>query len=99
MKLLVYIALVLGPLMVAASVDAVPDPPAVNPHSEDLKVSGLRQVPNTADDQWSQHDSVAFFAYPTFRRADFAGMRRTPRSGDADALGRSAGDPSPPAFF
>lgn len=96
MKLLVYIALVLGPLLVAASLDAVPDPPAVSPHAVDVGASGLRQAPNASDEQRSQQTSLFVASHYTFQRLDLAGMVETIRSGDDVALVRSAGDPSPP---
>ena len=42
MRSISQVALVLSVLMVVATIDAVPDPPAVAPHTVELKVSCLR---------------------------------------------------------
>lgn len=99
MKLLVYIALVLGPLLVAASLDAIPDPPAVNPHAVEVRTSTLCQFQPAFDEQRFQCGAFFVFPHHAFRRIDFAGATEPIRSGDDVALLRSAGDPSPPALF
>lgn len=99
MKLLVYIALVLGPLLVAASLDAIPDPPAVNPHTVDVRASTLCQAPPASEEQRCQDGALFFASHHVFRGVGLAGKTETIRYCDDVALTRSAGDPSPPASF
>ena len=95
MKSLAYIALVLSVLMVAASVDAVPDPPAVNPHTLDLKIVGLLEVPDVSPElRLYGPPSLALFL--PLRRVDFIETVQSSRPSDEIALVSAAGDPSPP---
>jgi hypothetical protein len=99
MKSLVYIALVLSVLMVAASLDAVPDPPAINPHSLDLKAVGLLEVPD-ASPELRLHGlwpSLALFL--PLGRVDFIETMTSSRPSDQIANVSTAGDPSPPVFL
>ena len=95
MKSLAYIALLLSVLMVAASVDAVPDPPAVNPHSLDLRIVGL-EVPDVSPEVrlYGVPPSLAFFL--PLRQIDFFEMVKSNRPSDQIARVNTAGDPSPP---
>jgi hypothetical protein len=99
MKSLAYIALVLSVVMVAASVDTVPDPPAVNPHSLDLKIVGLLEVPDVSPELrlYGVPPSLAFFL--PLRQIDFIEMMKSSRPSDQIARVNTAGDPSPPASF
>lgn len=99
MKLLVHIALVLGPLLVAASLDAIPDPPAVNPHTVDVRACTLCQAPPASEEQRCQEKALSFASHHGFRCVDLSGDPETIRHCDDVALTRSAGDPSPPASF
>jgi len=96
MKSLAYIALVLSVLMVAASVDAVPDPPAVNPHSLDLKMVGLLEVPDVSPELrlYGVPPSLALFL--PVRRVDFIETVKPSRPSDQIVRVSAAGDPSPP---
>jgi hypothetical protein len=96
MKSLAYIALVLSVLMVAASVDAVPDPPAVNPHTLDLKIVGLLEVPDVSPELrlYGVPPSLALFL--PLRRVDFIEAAMSNRPSDQIARMNTAGDPSPP---
>ena len=96
MKSLVYIALVLSVLMVAASVDAVPDPPAVNPHSSDLKIVGLLEVPDTSPEQRLHGVVPCLAVFLPVRRFDFIETVQPSRPSDQIAWVSAAGDPSPP---
>lgn len=96
MKSLAYIALVLSVLMVAASVDAVPDPPAVNPHSLDLKIVGMLEVPDASPEQ-RLHGVAAYLAlFLPVRRIDFIETAKLGRPSDQIVRVSAAGDPSPP---
>ncbi len=97
MKSLAYIALVLSVLMVAASVDAVPDPPAVNPHSLDLKIVGLLEVPDVSPELRLHGFSPSLAPFLPLRRVDFIETGKSSRPSDQIARVNTAGDPSPPA--
>jgi hypothetical protein len=99
MKSLLYIALLLSVLMVAASVDAVPDPPAVNPHSLDLKIVGLLEVPDASPELrlYGVSPCLAFFL--PVRRVDFIETVKLSRPSDQITRVSAAGDPSPPVFL
>ena len=96
MKSLVYIALVLSVLMVAASVDAVPDPPAINPHSLDLKTVGLLEVPDVSPELRLHGLSPYLALFLPLRRIDFIETVTSSRPSDQIARMNTAGDPSPP---
>lgn len=96
MKSLAYIALVLSVLMVAASVDAVPDPPAVNPHSLDLKIVGLLEVPDVSPELRLYGTSPYLILFLPLRRVDFIENVNAGRPSDQIARMNTAGDPSPP---
>ena len=96
MKSLAYIALVLSVLMVAASVDAVPDPPAVNPHSLDLKIVGLLEVPDVSPELRLYGISTYLILFLPLRRVDFIENVKASRPSDQIARMNTAGDPSPP---
>jgi hypothetical protein len=95
MKSLVYIALVLSVLIVAASVDAFPDPPAVNPHSLDLKMVGLSELPDAS--QLRLHGvSPCLALFVPLRQVDLIETVKSSRPSDQIARVSAAGDPSPP---
>jgi hypothetical protein len=96
MKSLAYIALVLSVLMVAASVDAVPDPPAVNPHSSYLKTVGLLEVPDASPGLRLHGVSPYLALFLPLRRVDFIETVKSSRPSDRIARVSTAGDPSPP---
>ena len=88
--------LVLAASLVATSVDAVPDPPAVNPHILDVKIAGLRGVPGAFDEQRLHCASLCLVPYLPFRRVDLTEMVKPNRPSDEMALVGYAADPSPP---
>jgi hypothetical protein len=96
MKSLAYVALVLSVLMVAASVDAIPDPPAVNPHSFDLKMAGLLEVPDASPEQRLHGVALCLSLFLPVRRVDFIETVKSSRPSDQIARVSVAGDPSPP---
>jgi hypothetical protein len=95
MKSLVYIALLLSALMVAASVDAVPDPPAVNPHTLDLKIGGLLEIADGCPEQ-SRYGVLPYLVPVPLQRVDFIEMLNAGRLSGQIAWVSAAGDPSPP---
>jgi len=99
MKSLAYIALVLSVLMVAASVDAVPDLPAVNPHSLDLKIVGLLEVPDVSPDLRLYGVPPSLALLLPVRQVDFVETVTSSRPSDQIARVNTAGDPSPPVFL
>jgi hypothetical protein len=96
MKSLAYIALVLSVLMVAASVDGIPDPPAVNPHSLDLKIVGMLEVPDVSPELRLYGVSPCLALFLPVRRVDFIEAVTSSRPSDQIARVSAAGDPSPP---
>src|SRR5258705_7385424 len=96
MKSPLYSVLVLVASLVAASLDAFPDPPAVNPHGLDVKLTGARDLPSVCDDQRSQGVSLCWVLPLPVRRIDFTGMVTPNRLCEAKAAVRHAADPSPP---
>ena len=96
MKSLAYIALVLSVLMVTASVDAVPDPPAVNPHSSEFKIAGLLAVPDASPELRLYGVSPCLAVFLPVRRVDFIETVTSSRPSDQIARASAAGDPSPP---
>jgi hypothetical protein len=94
MKSLAYIALVLSVLMVAASMDAIPDPPAVNPHSLDLKIVGM--LPDASPELRLYGVSPCLALFLPVRRVDFIEAVKLSRPSDQIARVSTAGDPSPP---
>ena len=96
MKLILYIVLVTVAALVASSLDAVPDPPAVNPHGLNAKIAGVREVPNTADEQ-SSHFSLANLEPQNSRRGSgLTEIAGPPRPSEDLAVVACAADPSPP---
>ena len=96
MKSLAYIALVLSVLMVAASLDAVPDPPAVNPHSVDLKIVSMLEVPDVFPELRLYGVPPSLALLLPLRRVDFTETPKSSRPCDQIARVNTAGDPSPP---
>jgi hypothetical protein len=99
MKSLAYIALVLSVLMVAASVDAAPDPPAINPHSIDLKIVGMLEVPDVSPGLRLYGALPNLALLLPLRRVDFIENLRISRPSDPIARLSTAGDPSPPVLL
>ena len=96
MKLILYIGLVTVAALAASSFDAVPDPPAVNPHSLNVKAAGLRELPSASDEP-----SLLFawaYVLPQFplRRAGLAGIDGPNCLSEKSAVVACAADPSPP---
>ena len=99
MKSLAYIALVLSVLMVTASVDAVPDPPAINPHSLDLKIVGLLEVPDVSPELRLYGVPPSFAPFLPLLRVDFIETVKLSRPSDGITRVSAAGDPSPPVLL
>lgn len=95
MKLILYIVLVTVAALVASSLDAAPDPPAVNPHVLDVKIASLRELPNTVDEQnlLLARACVA----PQFPRVTLSEIVGPSRPSDDMAVVKCAADPSPPS--
>jgi hypothetical protein len=96
MKLILYIVLVTVAALATSSLDAVPDPPAVNPHGLDAKIAGVRELPNAADEP-SLRFAGACLAPQLSRR--LSGLTETGgpnRPSEELAVVACAADPSPP---
>lgn len=96
MKLILYIVLVMVAALVASSLDAVPDPPAVNPHGLDAKVAGVRELPNTADEQSLRFAWAHLAAQPPRSRSGLTEIAGPHRPSEELAVVACAADPSPP---
>lgn len=97
MKSISYLALVLSVFMVAATIDAVPDPPAVAPHTVDVKDSCLREFvgdfhkqPLTANLGCDSNAAIHPVAW--------ANATEPKRSSDWITLAGYAADSSPPVL-
>src|SRR5579872_6309322 len=98
MKSISYVVMVLSVLMVAASIDAVPDPPAVTPHTSNLQapcprefVAGFREPRVTCASAY-----ISFHApIHAVSRVD---ATKPKRSSDWMTLGAYAADSSPPVL-
>jgi hypothetical protein len=96
MKPVFYMVLVLGALLVCASVDALPDPPAVNPHALDAKSSCLR---DSVSDFGQQHVTGEWASIPVLTalcQMDSATSAEPLRPSDGIVVTGHAADSSPP---
>jgi len=91
------VAMALCVLLVASSLDSIPDPLAVNPHSLNSKVFCLREMAGRVQEQ--RIDCHAICAAPSpLRCFDMANAGKLSRPCDDIALVSYAADPSPPAL-
>lgn len=97
MKSISQVALVLSVLMVSATIDAVPDPPAVAPHTVELKVSCLRAFVGDFREQPLTGDLTSNFHAP-IHGVNIADAAEPRRSSDWITLAGYAADSSPPAL-
>jgi len=95
MKLILYIVLVTVAALVASSLDAVPDPPAVNPHL-DVKIAGLRELPNAVDEQSLRLAWSCLAPQPPRRRSGLTEIAGPNRPSEELAVVACGADPSPP---
>jgi hypothetical protein len=97
MKSISHVALVLSVLMVAASLDTVPDPPAVAPHTVGLKISCLRAFVGDFREQPLTGDLTSNSHAPIHGLSP-ADATEPKRSSDWITLAGYAADSSPPAL-
>jgi hypothetical protein len=89
MKLLCYGAWVLSALLLIVSLDALPDPPAVNPHTVTVELhSVVLDSPNL--------DTTAAYFHPHVRRLEPSRDRGAHHPSDSILITGRAADPSPP---
>jgi hypothetical protein len=98
MKSISYMVLVLSVLMVAASIDAVPDPPAVTPHTVNVKASCLREFVGGFREQRLVCESACISPHVPIHRVSLADATKPKRSSDWITLAGHAADPSPPVL-
>jgi hypothetical protein len=98
MKSISYMVLVLVVLMVAASIDAVPDPPAETPHTVNVKATCLRQFVSVFREQRLTCDSPCLSLHVPIHRVNPTDAAKPKRSSDWIALAVYAADPSPPVL-
>jgi len=97
MKLVWCIIWALSTVLLIVSIDTAPDPPAVNPHTSEVKAPSLTECPESVDSQtlntvWSRalSDHSPLFIV-------FARDCKPNRPGDWIVLTGQAADPSHPA--
>lgn len=98
MKSIWHIALLLCVFLVIASVDAIPDPPAVAPHSVDVKVSCLRDFAGSFREEPLTGDLASNLQHSPIHRPTPVDEAEPMRSSDWIALAGYAADSSPPAL-
>jgi hypothetical protein len=89
MKLLCYSAWVLSALLLVVSVDALPDPPAVNPHTVTVELHSVSL-------DCLNLDSTAAYFHPHVRRLESSRDGGSHHPSDPILLTGRATDPSPP---
>ena len=97
MKSISYLALVLSVFMVAATIDAVPDPPAVAPHTVDVKDSCLREFVSDFHEQPLTGD-LTCISHAPIHRVSLSDAAEPKRSSDWITLAGYAADSSPPVL-
>jgi hypothetical protein len=96
MTLLGFTIWVLCALIVIASLDAVPDPPIVNPQTVAAKAACLRELPASPhEDRWA---CEFFRASSHITWITLAWVHEPMRPSDRIALTGRAADPSPPTL-
>ena len=96
MKLILYIVLVTVAALVASSLDAVPDPPAVNPHGLDAKIAGVRELPNTTDEHSLPFVRTCLAPQLSGQLSGLTEIAGADRPSEESAVVACAADPSPP---
>ncbi len=96
MKLILYIVLVTVAALVASSLDAVPDPPAVNPHGSDAKITSVRELPKAVDEHSLRFAWACLAPQPPRRRSSSTKIAGPNRPSEELAVVACAADPSPP---
>jgi hypothetical protein len=98
MKSISYAALVLSVLMVAATVDDIPDPPAVPPHTVTVKASCQREFVGSFREQGLTCASACISPHVPIHRVGLADANEPKRSSNWIRLTAFATDPSPPVL-
>ncbi len=98
MKSICYMVLALGALILVASIDAVPDPPAVNPHSASVKAPCLREFAGGFREERVTCNSASISPHVPIRRARLTDAVDPNRPSAGIALTGHAADPSPPVL-
>jgi hypothetical protein len=96
MKLILYVVLVTVAALVASSLDAVPDPPAVNPHGLNAKIASVRALPNTADEPSLRFAWSCLAPQSPRRRSGLTEIAGPHRPSEEFSAVACAADPSPP---
>jgi hypothetical protein len=88
---------VLGAVMMAASIDTIPDPPAVNPHTVSV-ASRLREARGSVCERRLDSDCSCACSHVQIRWIAFKSAYEPTLPNDLVALTAFAADPSPPAY-
>lgn len=89
--------LILSALM-AASIDGIPDPPAVTPHAVNVKAPCPREFVGGCGEQRLTCDSVCISAHVPIHRVSLADAPKPMRSSDWITSAGYAADSSPPVL-
>ena len=98
MKSISHIALLLCVFLLIASVDAIPDPPAVAPHSVDVKAACLRDFSGSFREEPLTGDLTSNSHHSPIHRLSPAIETEPKRTSDWIALAGYAADSSPPTL-
>ena len=90
--------LMLSALMVAASIDGIPDPPAVTPHALNVKAPCLREFVGGRGEERLTCDSVRILAHVPIHRVSLADALKPMRPSDWITSAGYAADSSPPVL-
>jgi len=93
---LIYIVLLTVAALLASSLDAVPDPPAVSPHALDVKIAGLSKLPNAVDEQSLRIARACLAPQPLRHRSSLTEVAGPYRPSEELAVVACGADPSPP---
>src|SRR6266481_8116246 len=98
MKSISYLVLIVSGLMVAASIDTVPDPPAVRSDTANVKAPCLREVVVAFGEQRLTSDSACISPHVPRHLVSLPDATAPKRLSDWIALAGHAADPSPPVL-
>jgi hypothetical protein len=96
MKLILYVVLVTVAALLASSLDAVPDPPAVSPHALNVKIARLSELPNAVDEQSLRFARACLDPQLSRRRSSLTEIAGPYRPSEELAVVACGADPSPP---
>jgi hypothetical protein len=97
MRVIGYTIWLVCALLVIASADTIPDPPAVTTHAVDVKAPCLRECAGNFYEPDLHGNLSAVTLFGRIRRLAFTNDHKLIRPSEAVVLTGQAADPSPPA--